>query len=31
VESASFFSNISKGIYPAALIDWYPDFLDADN
>jgi len=31
VEAASFFSNISKGIYPAALIDWYPDFLDADN
>ncbi len=31
VESASFFSNISKGVYPAALIDWYPDFLDADN
>ena len=31
VESASFFSNVSKGIYSAALIDWYPDFLDADN
>ncbi len=31
VESASFFGNLSKGIYPAALVDWYPDFLDADN
>jgi peptide/nickel transport system substrate-binding protein len=31
VESASFFSNVSKGIYPTALADWYPDFLDADN
>ena len=31
VESASFFSNIGQGIYQAALVDWYPDFLDADN
>ncbi len=31
VESASFFSNLSQGIYPSALADWYPDFLDADN
>ncbi|MFW6359830.1 MAG: ABC transporter substrate-binding protein [Chroococcales cyanobacterium] len=31
VESASFFSNISQGIYPTALVDWYPDFLDPDN
>ncbi|HHP7232802.1 MAG TPA: ABC transporter substrate-binding protein [Xenococcaceae cyanobacterium] len=31
VESASFFGNLSQGIYPAALADWYPDFLDADN
>ena len=31
VESASFFGNLGKGIYPAALADWYPDFLDADN
>ena len=31
VESASFFGNVSKGIYPAVLTDWYPDFLDADN
>ena len=31
VESASFFGNLSKGIYATALADWYPDFLDADN
>lgn len=31
VESASFFSNLSQGIYPSALVDWYPDFLDPDN
>lgn len=31
VESASFFGNLSKGVYPAALVDWYPDFLDPDN
>ncbi|GAB1538837.1 ABC transporter substrate-binding protein [Scytonema sp. NUACC21] len=31
VESATFFKSISKGLYPAALLDWYPDFLDADN
>ena len=31
VESASFFSNVSKGVYPASLADWYPDFLDPDN
>lgn len=31
VESASFFSNLSQGIYPSALADWYPDFLDPDN
>jgi peptide/nickel transport system substrate-binding protein len=31
VESASFFSNLSKGTYPTTLADWYPDFLDADN
>lgn len=31
VESTTFFKNISGGIYPAALVDWYPDFLDADN
>ena len=31
VESASFFSNVGQGVYPAALADWYPDFLDPDN
>ncbi len=31
VESASFFGNVSKGIYPSSLADWYPDFLDPDN
>ncbi len=31
VESASFFSNLSQGIYATALVDWYPDFLDPDN
>jgi peptide/nickel transport system substrate-binding protein len=31
VESASFFGNISQGIYQSALVDWYPDFLDPDN
>lgn len=31
VEGATFFKEISKGLYPAALLDWYPDFLDPDN
>jgi peptide/nickel transport system substrate-binding protein len=31
VEGATFFKNIADGIYPAALSNWYPDFLDADN
>ena len=31
VESASFFGNVSKGVYASALVDWYPDFLDPDN
>ncbi|MBW4646653.1 MAG: ABC transporter substrate-binding protein [Goleter apudmare HA4340-LM2] len=31
VEGATFFKQISKGLYPAALLDWYPDFLDPDN
>ena len=31
VESASSFGNLSQGVYPAALADWYPDFLDPDN
>ncbi len=31
VEGPTFFKDISKGSYPAALLDWYPDFLDPDN
>ena len=31
VEAATAFKEISKGVYPAFLLDWYPDFLDADN
>ncbi|NJN12225.1 MAG: peptide ABC transporter substrate-binding protein [Richelia sp. RM2_1_2] len=31
VESTSAFKNIREGLYPAFLLDWYPDFLDADN
>jgi peptide/nickel transport system substrate-binding protein len=31
VESATFFANIRKGVYQSALVDWYPDFSDADN
>ncbi|TAE58887.1 MAG: peptide ABC transporter substrate-binding protein [Nostocales cyanobacterium] len=31
VEGATFFKEISKGTYPSALLDWYPDFLDPDN
>ncbi|BAT53105.1 oligopeptide ABC transporter, periplasmic oligopeptide-binding protein [Nostoc sp. NIES-3756] len=31
VEGATFYKDITKGIYPVALVDWYPDFLDPDN
>ena len=31
VEGTTFFKNIKDGIYPAALANWYPDFLDPDN
>ncbi|MBR8837724.1 MAG: peptide ABC transporter substrate-binding protein [Stigonema ocellatum SAG 48.90 = DSM 106950] len=31
VEGATFFRDNAKGLYPVSLIDWYPDFLDADN
>jgi peptide/nickel transport system substrate-binding protein len=31
VEGATFFKEISKGSYPIALSNWYPDFLDPDN
>ncbi|MBE9036129.1 ABC transporter substrate-binding protein [aff. Roholtiella sp. LEGE 12411] len=30
-EGPTFFKDITKGLYPAALLDWYPDFLDPDN
>jgi len=30
-ESATLFGNIPKGIYQTILLDWYPDFGDADN
>ena len=31
VEGATFYKEISKGLYPSALLNWYPDFLDPDN
>lgn len=31
VEAATFFKDITRGLYPAAMLDWYPDFLDPDN
>ena len=31
VDSTTLFGNIGKGIYQSALVDWYPDFSDADN
>ncbi|MEH2006941.1 ABC transporter substrate-binding protein [Nostoc sp.] len=30
-EGPAFFKDIAKGLYPGALLDWYPDFLDPDN
>ena len=30
-ESATVFANIGKGLYQTFLLDWYPDFGDADN
>lgn len=29
-ESATIFDNLDKGTYPSALLDWYPDYYDAD-
>lgn len=29
-ESGTIFGNLDKGIYPTVLLDWYPDFYDAD-
>jgi len=31
VDGATFYRGIAKSFYPTALLDWYPDFLDADN
>ncbi|MEA5469619.1 ABC transporter substrate-binding protein [Spirulina sp. 06S082] len=31
VDGATFFKNVKEGIYPATMVFWYPDFLDADN
>jgi peptide/nickel transport system substrate-binding protein len=31
VESTTAFQNLDKGIYPTFLLDWYADYLDADN
>jgi peptide/nickel transport system substrate-binding protein len=31
VESATAYQNLDKGAYPIFILDWAPDFLDADN
>ncbi|KAB8331345.1 peptide ABC transporter substrate-binding protein [Scytonema tolypothrichoides VB-61278] len=31
VDGATFFKNMPRSFYPTALLDWYPDFIDADN
>ncbi len=31
VDSTTAYQNLEKGLYPLFLLDWYPDFLDADN
>lgn len=31
VESTTAYNNLDKGVYPIFLLDWSPDFLDADN
>ncbi|MBD2123654.1 ABC transporter substrate-binding protein [Trichocoleus sp. FACHB-262] len=31
VESATAYQNLDKGAYPMFILDWAPDFLDADN
>ena len=31
VESATAYDNLDKGAYPVFMLDWSPDFLDADN
>lgn len=30
VESGTLFDNLDKGTYPATLLDWYPDYYDAE-
>lgn len=30
VDGATLFENVEKGIYPAVLQNWYPDYYDAD-
>jgi len=29
-ESATIFDNLSNGVYPSVLLDWYSDYYDAD-
>ncbi|MBP5977178.1 peptide ABC transporter substrate-binding protein [Brasilonema sp. CT11] len=31
VDGATFFKDMPRSFYPTALLDWYPDFIDADN
>jgi len=31
VESATAYQNLDQGVYPLFLLDWVPDFFDADN
>jgi peptide/nickel transport system substrate-binding protein len=31
VESTTAYKNLDKGVYPMFLLDWTPDFVDADN
>ncbi len=31
VEAATAFKNLDKGVYPTFMLDWYGDFVDADN
>jgi peptide/nickel transport system substrate-binding protein len=31
VESTTAYNNLDKGVYPMILLDWSPDFFDADN
>lgn len=31
VDATTAYQNLDKGIYPTFMLDWYADFLDADN